>query len=91
MIFPPLIAAACLMLGGFSRFGVWPQILLAVGLVIPLQMIWNAAETLAIRNVDLQYLAYLQPLAAALLTGALTWLAMRRKRPRRPGPQAVPA
>ncbi|PWK60438.1 lipopolysaccharide export system permease protein [Roseicyclus mahoneyensis] len=91
VIFPPLIAAACLMLGGFSRFGVWPQILLAVGLVIPLQMIWNAAESLAIRNVDLQYLAYLQPLVAAVLTGALTWLAMRRKRPRRHGPQGVPA
>ncbi|MBF9059130.1 LPS export ABC transporter permease LptF [Rhodobacterales bacterium HKCCSP123] len=83
VIFPPIIAAACLMLGGFSRFGVWPQILLAVGLVIPLQMIWNVAETTAVRNVELQYLAYAQPGTAALLAVVLTLMAMRRKRPLR--------
>jgi lipopolysaccharide export system permease protein len=83
VMFPPLLGAACLMLGGFSRFGVWPQILLAVALVIPLQMIWNAAEAAAIRSVELQYLAYVQPAAAALLVGVLAWLAMRRRRPRR--------
>ena len=83
VIFPPLIAAACLMLGGFSRFGVWPQILLAVVLIIPLQMVWNAAEASAIRNVDLQLLAYAQPLLAASLAGGLTLLAMARKRKRR--------
>ena len=91
VIFPPLIAAACLMLGGFSRFGVWPQILLAVALVIPLQMIWNAAEAAAVRSVDLQHLAYVQPAAAAALTGLLVWLAMRRKRPRRAALQGAPA
>ncbi|MDG3042494.1 LPS export ABC transporter permease LptF [Roseicyclus marinus] len=91
VIFPPLIAAACLMLGGFSRFGVWPQILLAVGLVIPLQMIWNAAETAAVRNVDLQYLAYVQPVVAAALTLVLIWLAMRRKWTKAAARQAVAA
>lgn len=79
VIFPPLIAAACLMLGAFSRFGVWPQIMVAVALVIPLQMIWNAAESTANRNVDLQYLAYLQPLVAAAIAGALAWMAMRNR------------
>ena len=83
VIFPPLIAAACLMLGGFSRFGVWPQIMLAVILVIPLQMVWNAAEANAIRNVDLQLLAYAQPILAAALAGVLTLLAMARKGRRR--------
>ena len=71
------------MLGGFSRFGVWPQIMLAVILVIPLQMVWNAAEANAIRNVDLQLLAYAQPILAAALAGVLTLLAMARKRRRR--------
>jgi len=79
VIFPPLIAAATLMLGSFSRFGVWPQIMLAVTLVIPLQMVWNSAETLAVRDVSLQYLAYLQPAVAAVLTAALAWLAMRKR------------
>ena len=83
VIFPPLIAAACLMLGGFSRFGVWPQILLAVVLVIPLQMVWNAAEANAIRNVELQLLAYAQPALAALMAAVLTGLAMARKGLRR--------
>ncbi len=90
VIFPPLIAAACLMLGGFSRFGVWPQILLAVVLIIPLQMVWNAAEASAIRNVDLQLLAYVQPLLAAGLAGGLTLLAMARKRKRRDRAPARP-
>ena len=84
------------MLGGFSRFGVWPQILLAVGLVIPLQMIWNVAETTAVRDVSLQYLAYAQPAAAALLAGVLTLMALRQRRPIRlrrggGGGAAVPA
>ncbi|NKX44739.1 LPS export ABC transporter permease LptF [Roseicyclus persicicus] len=92
VIFPPLIAAACLMLGGFSRFGVWPQIMLAVGLVIPLQMIWNVAETAAIRDASLSYLAYLQPAMAAAMAGVLTWGAMRRRRRRRDRADgAVPA
>jgi len=86
VIFPPLIAAATLMLGGFSRFGVWPQILAAVAMIIPLQMVWNAAETAAIRDVSLQYIAYVQPGLTALLTAILVWLAMRtRQQPRRRG------
>jgi lipopolysaccharide export system permease protein len=79
VIFPPLIAAAALMLGGFSRFGVWPQIMLAVMLVIPLQMVWNAAESVALRDVSLRHLAYLQPAVAALLAALLTGLAMRKR------------
>jgi lipopolysaccharide export system permease protein len=70
-IFPPLIGAACLMLGHFSRFGVWRQILLAVVLIVPLQVIWNASEAAARGDPDLWYLAYAQPLAALLMTLAL--------------------
>jgi lipopolysaccharide export system permease protein len=80
VIFPPLIAAACLMLGGFSRFGVWPQIMLAVALVIPLQMVWNVAETTAVRDARLFSLAYAQPAVAALLAAALAWRAGSRRR-----------
>jgi len=80
VIFPPLIAAACLMLGSFSRFGVWPQILLAVALIIPLQMVWNAAESAVSRNVDLPLLAYAQPVTAAAMAAALTLIAMAGRR-----------
>ncbi|MDG4648468.1 LPS export ABC transporter permease LptF [Roseibacterium sp. SDUM158017] len=79
-VFPPLIGAACLMLGHFSRFGVWRQILLAVVLVVPLQVIWNASESAGRNDADLWYLAYAQPAAAALLTLAiLTFAGTRRK------------
>jgi lipopolysaccharide export system permease protein len=86
VIFPPLIAAACLMLGRFSRFGVWPQMLLAVALVIPLQMAGNAAEAAGIRNTDLRWMAYAQPALAAALAALLSAAAMTGSRRRRSGP-----
>ena len=76
VVFTPLIAAATLMLGSFSRLGLWPQILAAVLIVIPLQAIWNAAEAAALRDADLYLLAYLQPLAAAMVAATLAGLAM---------------
>jgi hypothetical protein len=78
-IFPPLIAAACLMLGHFSRLGVWRQILLAVMLVVPLQVIWNASEAAARADAELWHLAYAQPLAALVVTLALVLLAGARR------------
>ena len=78
-IFPPLIAAACLMLGHFSRFGVWRQILLAVVLVVPLQVIWNASEAVARADADLWYLAYAQPVAALGIATVLIVLAGARR------------
>ncbi len=80
VVFPPLIAAAMLMLGSFSRFGVWPQILGAVCIVIPLQAVWNIAEATAIQDVRMAYLAYLQPLIALLTSGAVVFLALRNRR-----------
>ena len=78
-IFPPLIGAACLMLGHFSRFGVWRQILLAVVLVVPLQVIWNASEAAARADAELWYLAYAQPVAACLVALVLMLLAGARR------------
>ena len=76
VMFTPLMAAATLMLGSFSRLGLWPQILAAVLIVIPLQAIWNAAEAAALRDADLYLLAYLQPFVAALVALTLAGLAM---------------
>jgi lipopolysaccharide export system permease protein len=78
-IFPPLIGAACLMLGHFSRFGVWRQILLAVVLVVPLQVIWNASEAAARADASLWYLAYAQPSAAFVVTLVLIVLSGARR------------
>ena len=76
VIFSPLIAAACLMLGSFSRFGVWPQILLSVALIIPLHMVRSTAAAAAARNVDVPLLAYAYPMLAAAIAGALALLAI---------------
>ncbi len=79
----PLIAAATLMLGSFSRFGVWPQIMLAVLLIVPLQMAWNAVEPIALRDISLVPLIYLQPGLALVIVTTLVWAGMRARRPRR--------
>jgi len=82
VMFPPLIAAATLMLGHFSRFGVWRQILIAVILIVPLQVVWNWSEATATRDPSLWPLAYLQAGLAAAITLALLVLAglSRRRR-----------
>ena len=80
----PVIAAATLMLGAFSRFGIWPQILLAVALIIPLQMIWNVAESVGMRQEGMAWLAYLQPTAAGAIAALMIALALRgHQHPRR--------
>jgi lipopolysaccharide export system permease protein len=73
----PMIGAVCLMLGAFSRFGSWPQILLAVSLILPLHMMENVAENLAVQNADLVFMAYVQSVLAAIVLVVVTWFAMR--------------
>ncbi len=82
VIFVPVIAAATLMLGAFSRFGIWPQILLAVALIVPLQMTWNAAEAIGSRQEGMAHLAYLQPALAAAVAALMVTLSMRGSRRR---------
>ncbi|MGI3185034.1 LPS export ABC transporter permease LptF [Nioella aestuarii] len=83
-LFVPVIAAATLMLGAFSRFGIWPQILLAIALIVPLQMTWNAAESVGSRQEGMAWLAYLQPSLAAMTAAVMIYLALRgHRRPRR--------
>ena len=82
-LFIPIIGAAALMTGTFSRFGVWPQIMTAVALMVPLQMSWNFSGTIAQRDLSVMWLAYLQPSLAALTALTLVILAGRRRRPSR--------
>jgi lipopolysaccharide export system permease protein len=79
--FTPAIAAllgfAALRLGSFSRFGVWRQIGLAVGLIIVVQVGENAVADAARRDAALWpliYAPFLGGLAAAL---AMLWIAAR--------------
>ncbi|WP_461426285.1 LPS export ABC transporter permease LptF [Gymnodinialimonas sp.] len=78
VIFVPLIGAASLMLGSFSRFGVWKQILIAVALVLPMQIVRNAGESAVRADAEAWPMAYAQPALAAAIAAVMIALAMRR-------------
>lgn len=77
-----LIGVAALLLGGFSRFGLWRQMVLAVLGLIGLQTLSNLA-TAATRNApELWGVFYLPPLAGLACAAAALWWAGRARRTR---------
>lgn len=78
----PLIGFAALMLGSFSRFGLWRQMALAVGLLILLQLVWTWAGGVAINSETAWPVLYLAPLTGIVLGGCLLWYAQRPRRRR---------
>lgn len=82
----PLIGFAALMLGGFSRFGLWRQMALAVGMLIVMQLIWTWAGSVAIKTAAAWPAVYLSPVAGIAIATAFLWQAQRPRRVR-----AVPA
>lgn len=86
-----LIGFAALMLGGFSRFGLWRQILFAIVLLIVVQMADNAASGAVLRQPAVWALAYVAPAFGMIIAGIMLWLAERPRRVRRPPPQAAEA
>lgn len=85
-----LLGAAFLMLGGYSRFGLWRQIALAIFALIAVQMLDNAVLVATRAMPELAALSYLTPLAGAALAGLVLWLAGRPRRLRSHG-AALPA
>lgn len=83
-----LIGFAALMLGAFSRFGLWRQILFAIVLLVVVQMVNNAALGASLRDARAWGLAYVAPVFGCLAGAALLWLS---ERPRRVRPQAAGA
>ncbi|WP_299359192.1 LPS export ABC transporter permease LptF [uncultured Paracoccus sp.] len=83
-----MLGFAMLLLGGFSRFGVWRQVIGAVVALILVQMLSTAAASAAAAAPQRWPLLYLPPLAgAAMAASALFWAARRRRHWRR---RAVP-
>lgn len=85
-LFVPLIGFAALMVGGYSRFGVWKQIIGAIVALILVQMITQAGQG-AVRTEAARWpLAYAGPLCALgiglflLLISARPTLFRRRRR-----------
>lgn len=71
----PLLGFSALLLGSFSRFGVWRQILWAVGLIIVIQMISNTSENAAKNDENLFWLAYAAPVTALIFSSIMLKLA----------------
>lgn len=78
-----MIGFAMLMLGGFSRFGVWRQVGWAILGLILVQFLSNAAANQVGRNPGLWPLLYVPALAGAALSVLVLWLAGRPRGPRR--------
>ena len=72
-----LIGFSALLLGGFSRFGLWRQIGLAVLMLIGLQTVHTWAAGQALRDVRAWPLVYLAPVVGMSLSAALLWLSQR--------------
>lgn len=84
-----LLGFAPLLVGGFSRFGLWRQIALAVVLLALLQLSTNVVASAALRDERAWPLTYLPVLGAfAVASGILAW-AGRERRVGRPEPVAA--
>jgi lipopolysaccharide export system permease protein len=75
----PLLGFAALMLGTFSRFGLWRQMALAVGLLIGVQLVWTWGSSVAVASAQAWPAIYLGPLAGIVVAAGLLWLAQRPK------------
>ena len=72
-----LIGFSALMLGSFSRFGVWRQVLLAVFLLIVLQLLDNSMADVARRSENAWPAVYVSPLAGVAMAVAMLWISVR--------------
>ena len=78
----PLVGFAALMLGSFSRFGLWRQMALAVVLLIGVQLVWTWSGGVALASASAWPVMYLGPLAGIVVGIALLWYSQRPRRRR---------
>lgn len=84
-----LVGFSALLLGAFSRVGLWRQILFAVVLLIGVQLVNTATTSFGLRNPRVWPLAYAAPLLGMAMAGMLLWLADRPRRRRVRAPVEV--
>ncbi|MFO1139486.1 MAG: LPS export ABC transporter permease LptF [Paracoccus sp. (in: a-proteobacteria)] len=88
-----MLGFATLLIGSYSRFGVWRQVIWAVVALIGVQFLQTAAESQVARDPDQWPLIYVSPLVGAGVGVFLLWLAARPRRlcnkSRAPGPEAA--
>ncbi len=77
-----LLGFGMLLLGGFSRFGVWRQVVWAVIALIVVQFLSTAAENQVASNASRWPLIYVSPMVGAAICLAVLWLATKPRGPR---------
>ncbi|WP_347266130.1 LPS export ABC transporter permease LptF [Paracoccus sp. (in: a-proteobacteria)] len=77
-----MLGFAMLLLGGFSRFGVWRQVIWAVVALIVVQFLATAAENQVAGDASRWPLIYLSPAVGAAIAAMVLWLAARPRRAR---------
>ena len=85
--FTAMVGFASLLVGGFSRQGLWKQMSLAVALLIVMYLVHIVTLSNGPRFAGGWVLAYLTPLVGATVTSLVIWQAGR---PRRLGPALGP-
>ena len=80
-----LIGYGAMLLGSFSRFGLWRQIIIAVVLLIMLQLIYTQGTGLAIKNAAAWPAVYAAPVVGILTGMGLLWWSQRPRWVARPG------
>ncbi|MFV0491878.1 MAG: LPS export ABC transporter permease LptF [Pseudorhodobacter sp.] len=81
-----MIGFATLLLGAFSRFGLWRQILSAIVILIFVQLLDNATIATSMRSDQSWPLVYLAPLSGIGIACLLLWIAQRPRRRHAAGP-----
>lgn len=84
-----LVGFSALLLGAYSRFGLWRQIMFSVLLLIGMQTINTATVSLGLNDPRTWPLAYAAPLAGFLAAAVMLWLAQRPRRLPGTGRKAV--
>jgi lipopolysaccharide export system permease protein len=70
-----LIGFSALLIGAYSRFGLWRQVLGAIVLLVLLQLVDNTAASIAVANASAWPLTYVAPVLGLLTTVGLLWWA----------------
>ena len=72
-----VLGFAALIVGGFSRFGVWRQIVIAIFLIIVIKAVETAGLTAARNDPSLWFAAYSASVAGIIIVAALLFMAAR--------------
>lgn len=81
-----LIGFAALLLGAFSRFGLWRQIIGAIILLILVQMVNNAGFSASLAAESGWIFVYIAPILGITVSALMLWIAQRPRRRHIAGP-----